>query len=664
LLPNGKVLVAGGLGPTGGLAEAEVYDPVGFSWTTTQPMNTARRYHTATLLPDGQVLVAAGFNDNTLEVNTAELYNPTNNAWVPAASMNAARQVHTATLLASGRVLVAGGYKGDSLSTSEVYDYANGTWTVTDSLKNGRQSHTATLLPTGKVLLAGGYGTNLLSTAELYDPVSQSFALTGSLNNGRWAHTATLLANGQVLVAGGFLESTAFYATNSVELYDPTTGKWTLTAPMNLPRGFHTATLLPSGKVLVTGGYTTGRNQTNSAELYDPPSGTWSFTGSMTVPTYLHTATLLPSGKILVVGGENGCNFGQGLSEVYDPFTGNWTNFQNGLFSGSLYQHTATLLPNGKVLVAGGDPCLVDTNALSGAYLYDPGANTWTTTASLGTARKSHAAVLLLNGKVLVTGGQITSSGFYVTTNAAELYDPSTSSGLWTSTASMNVARQFHTATLLPDGRVLVAGGVSNGYGLTSSAELYDPGLGFANSWRPQVTALTSPFVLGTGLALTGSGFRGSSEASGANNSQDSPSDYPVMQLRSLANEQTVFLVGTNWSTDSVVSVPVNGLPPAWTLLTVFVNGIPSQSAIFRLVPAATAIVLNIPAQLPGGAVQVSFTNVSGAVFTALATTNISLPTSNWTVLGSATEVADGLFQFTDVQATNFSSRLYRVRSP
>src|SRR5262249_7229130 len=148
-------------------------------------------------------------------------------------------------------VLVAGGYKSDSLSTSEVYDYASGTWTATDSLKNGRYSHTATLLPTRQVLLGRGYRPNLVSTSELYDPISQSFALTGSLNNGRWAHTATLLASGQVLVAGGFLESTAFFATNSAELYDPTTGQWTLTGPMNLPRGFHTATLLPNGKVLV-----------------------------------------------------------------------------------------------------------------------------------------------------------------------------------------------------------------------------------------------------------------------------------------------------------------------------------------------------------------------------------------------------------------------------
>src|SRR5262249_33396177 len=163
------------------------------------------------------------------------------------------------------------------------------------------------------------------------------------------------------------------------------------------------------------------------------------------VPSYLHTATLLPNGKVLVAGGENGCNFGQGLSEIYDPFTGNWTNFQNGLFGGSLYQHTATLLPAGTVLVAGGEAGLVDTNAPSAASLYNPGANVWTATASRGTARKSQAAVLLPTGKVLVTGGQITSAGLYITTNTAELYDPSTSAGFWTPAAPMSVARQFHT---------------------------------------------------------------------------------------------------------------------------------------------------------------------------------------------------------------------------
>jgi hypothetical protein len=566
--------------------------------------------------------------------------------------------------MANGRVLVAGGYSGDSISLVQAYDSTSATWTLTGSLNSGRDSHTATLLPTGKVLVAGGYGSNLLSSAELYDPANGSFAFTGSIHSARWAHTATLLANGKVLVAGGFLESSAFYATNSAELYDPTTGQWTLTTPMNLPRGFHSATLLPNGKVLVAGGYTTGRNPTTNAELYDPPSGTWSFTGSTTIACYLHTATLLPSGKVLVAGG-SACDSGFGLSELYDPVSGTWTNFQAGVFGGPLYQHTATLLPKGQVLVAGGDACLIDTNALSGAYLYDPTANTWTATVvPLITARKSHTAVLLSNGEVLVAGGQITSSGFYITTNAAELYDPATGAGTWAPTTSMNVARQFHTATLLPDGRVLVTGGVSNGYALTSAAELYDTGLGFSNSWRPQLSATTSPFVLGTNLALSGSGFRGISEASGGNGSQDSASDYPLLQLHSLANEQTLFLLATNWSTNSTLSVPVNNFPPGWTLATVFANGIPSQSAIVRAVPSAIGIVLLNPAKLPGGSFQFSFTNVPGAAFTALASTNLSLPLANWILLGHPTEVSDGEFQFSDTQAGNYVLRFYRVTSP
>jgi hypothetical protein len=228
----------------------------------------------------------------------------------------------------------------------------------------------------------------------------------------------------------------------------------------------------------------------------------------------------------------------------------------------------------------------------------------------------------------------------------------------------MNFGRERHTATLLPSGKVLVSAGDDTSLFIEAYQELYDVGLGFVDSWRPQLTPVASPFVLGTSLALSGSGFRGISEASGGNGSQDSASDYPLLQLHSLANEQTSFLLATNWSTNSTLSVPVNNFPPGWTLATVFANGIPSQSAIVRLVPSATATVLTNPAKLGGGAFQFGFTNVSGAVFTALATTNISLPLSDWTVLGNATEISDGQFQFSDTQAANYFQRFYRVTSP
>jgi hypothetical protein len=232
------------------------------------------------------------------------------------------------------------------------------------------------------------------------------------------------------------------------------------------------------------------------------------------------------------------------------------------------------LLPNGKVLVAGG----FNNNIyyLVSAELYDPVSGTWTVTGSLNTAREYPTATLLPNGKVLVAGGYKSSSGYLA---SVELYDPA--SGTWVATDSLDTARESPPATLLPNGRVLVAGGWGTS-GYLADAELYDVGLGFNASWRPQIATVTSPLLNGRSLALTGSRFRGVSEGSGGN-TQDSPADYPVVQLRSLGNEQTLFLSPMNWSTNSYNSAPVTGLPPGYALVTVFVNGIPSAASILSI---------------------------------------------------------------------------------
>src|SRR5213078_2182015 len=252
-----------------------------------------------------------------------------------------------------------------------------------------------------------------------------------------------------------------------------------------------------------------------------------------------------------------------------------------GSLGAGRYRHTATLLPSGKVLVAGGS----NGSDLSSAELYDPASGTWTATGSLGTARDAHTATLLPNGKVLVAGGS-TGSGL----SSAELYDPA--SGTWTTTGSLGTARDAHTATLLPNGKVLVAGG-NNGPAL-SSAELYDPGLGFDPGWQPLLTMVTPLIVQGSELTASGSRFQGISEASGGNAAQNSSSNYPLVQLLNLANEQTLLLpvdAMTGWSDSSLTSTPItvmtassSGFPIGYALVTVFTNGIPSQSQ-FVLVP-------------------------------------------------------------------------------
>jgi N-acetylneuraminic acid mutarotase len=643
LLPNGQVAAAGGLTVFGVAGTVEFYDPASGTWNVVvgHNLHTNRRYHTATLLPNGQLLVAGGFNDNTGEVGSAELYDPTSGTWSTTASLNTARHVHTATLLANGKVLVAGGYNGDSLASAELFSWAAGSWTTTtDTMSVPRELHTATLLPNGKVLVAGGY-TNITATnavnvasAELYDPVSGSWTAANSMTTNRAHHTATLLPNGKVLVAGGL--NSNLNPINSADLFDPATGLWTPTGPMNSPRGDHTATLLPNGKVLVAAGVSSGSYLTNSAELYDPASGTWTLTGPLNQTRYFHKATLLPSGKVLVAGGSITHGGVLKSSELYDPAAGSWAN--TGPLNSAREEYPIALVPDGQVLVAGG----FTTNS----ELFNPLSGSWSL-AGAAFSDSGQSATLLLDGDVLLAGA-----------SGAELFCPAT--GLWTLTASPNVGRSYHTATLLTNGTVLVTGGGNQLYTIYASAEIFSPSP--SPSQPPVILSLPSSLTLGTSLALSGSQFRGVSEGSGANNSQDSPADYPVVQLRALGNGQTLSLSTTNWSASSFVSLPVTGLPPDWALVTVFVNGAPSQSSILRV--DLPPLFLHGVLVRPNGGFTLTFTSVPGQSFTALATSNISLPMSNWTVLGSVTETSPGQFQFNDSQPATNGQRFYRLRSP
>jgi WD40 repeat protein len=306
--------------------------------------------------------------------------------------MTTTRRSHTATLLTNGKVLVAGGYNVNPTANAELYDPGTGQWAATGNMTTARLWHTATLLPNGKVLVAGGSGDGVLASAELYDPTTGQWTATGSMATARLWHTATLLPNGKVLVAAGADEG--FIVLSSAELYDPATGLWTATGSMTTARVDHTATLLPNGKVLVAGG------SGASAELYDPTTGQWTVTGSMTTTRVDHTATLLPNGEVLVAAGVDDNPTVLSSAELYNPATEQWT--ATGSMITARYWHTATLLPNGKVLVAAGFNLGIN---LSSAELYDPSTGLWTATGSMTTARIDHTATLLPNGKVLVTAG-------------------------------------------------------------------------------------------------------------------------------------------------------------------------------------------------------------------------------------------------------------------
>ncbi len=332
--------------------------------------------------------------------------------WTEGPSMAAARDQHTATLLQSGKVLVAGGCcdsQGSSLAGAELYDPVAGNWSTGGTMGAARDDHTATLLPSGRVLVTGGSseisddGESSLASAELYDPAQQLLGTCGEHRAARSGHSATLLPSGRVLVAGGCCDSQG-NALAGAELYDPASNSWAPAASMSAGRVFHTATLLPSGQVLVAGG---GNGSypfpaLASAELYDPAGNSWAPAASLAAGRQFHTATLLPSGQVLVAGGADDNADDLASAELYDPAGNSWSAAAS-LGTGRA-SHTATLLPSGQVLVAGGDGN-TGLATLASAELYDPAGNTWAPAASLNTGRSSHTATLLPSGQVLVVGG-------------------------------------------------------------------------------------------------------------------------------------------------------------------------------------------------------------------------------------------------------------------
>jgi hypothetical protein len=289
-----------------GLSASKSFSPSGLpactpGWASAGTMPQTHSTHTATLLPSGKVLLTGGFVGGTVAASAA-LYDPASGTWSAASSMPAARENHAATLLPNGKVLVSGGYYGGYHANMWLYDPASDTWSATSALPSSRGYHSATLLNNGKVLFSGPGTVGVPLPMELYDPASGTWSTAASMPTFRYAETATRLQDGKILVTGGYINGNGSASTAVAEVYDPALNSWTPTAPMASARGDHTATLLPNGKVLVTGGYASG-SYLASAEVYDPASGTWSAAAPMTSARADHTATALPNGQVLVSGG-------------------------------------------------------------------------------------------------------------------------------------------------------------------------------------------------------------------------------------------------------------------------------------------------------------------------------------------------------------------------
>jgi hypothetical protein len=348
------------------------------------------------------------------------------------------------------KVFVVGGVdnSGNFLDTAELFDPGAGVFIKSAHvMSTARLTTTATTLTNDTVLIAGGQGPTAPQTAEIYNSLGDSFApAAGMMNHVHVAHTATLLdpaevggaLGGDVLIAGG----DQFSVTGSAELYHPGSQTFTNTGAMSTPRIQHTAVLIShcgcaaDGKVLVAGGYDNQGNVLASAELYDPATQTFSATGNMQSPRFRHTATLLNDGTVLIAGGAS-----------------------------QLAAEPGDINPS-----------------LNTAEIYDPKAGTFSFTKGAMTAhREAHGASLLHDGTVLLTGGQ---DDHFLIENSAEIYDPAGGSFSATSLSCagappppgcMSTGRDFHISQTLDDGRVLLAGGVDSVFQTVASAELYDP---------------------------------------------------------------------------------------------------------------------------------------------------------------------------------------------
>jgi hypothetical protein len=344
--------------------------PVTATWAATGAMIEARAGNTATLLPDGKVLVTGGETGGTADrpLASAELYDPRTGTWTATGSMNEARTGHAAVLLPDGKVLVVGGasaptyFPSDLLTSAELFDPRSGTWTVTASLHAVRRDQVALLLQDGTVLVVGGSdGSEAYPVAtERYDPVRGTWTVAANIIEDLSVWAATSLSDGTVLIVGGPGEA------SPAELYDPGTGIWSATGNVIEPYcGPVGSMLLRTGKVLLICGHVVGpETLAVSAELYDPATGIWTVSGSMHGKSQGGLAVLLADGRVLALTDDLPQS-----AELYDPITGSWTATASleGVFAGG----HGTLLQDGRVLFAGGGN---GTGVVASAALYDPGS--------------------------------------------------------------------------------------------------------------------------------------------------------------------------------------------------------------------------------------------------------------------------------------------------
>jgi hypothetical protein len=313
------------------------------------------------------------------------------------------REAHTATVLDDGDVLIAGGGASEGyLASAEIFDPVTNLWRAAASMNSPRSEHRAVRLASGKVLVVGGASTGgLVDSAEIYDPVLDRWGAAASSGQIVSQFSLTALSNSRVLLAGGL---TGNRGSAVALLYDPTTNTWSPAANMGQARWGHAAVVLPSGKVLVIGGDKGLGAPLASAELYDPVTNTWAPAGTMAAARNYTAAVLLQTGKVLVAGGSSlyGVGGPMASAEIYDPATNQWTTVGNLATARTVA--AAALLGDGQVLVSGGQNVLLTTFALASAEIFDPVTGLWSDAFPMHAARSRPTATTLGDGSVLVVG--------------------------------------------------------------------------------------------------------------------------------------------------------------------------------------------------------------------------------------------------------------------
>lgn len=326
-LIDGNVLIVGGFtGNEAQLAGAELFDYQHERFERIARPRMLRQSHTATRLRDGKVLIAGGLGERSQYHDTAELYDPPTKTFSLTGRMTTARSNHVAVMLEDGRVLLVGG-TGTGwtfLASAEIYDPRTGTFTVTGVMGEPREGHAAVTLQDGRVLVTGGHrgrqsATVISRTAEIYDVATGRFVPTGAMTIRRHKHDAVTLGNGRVLLLGGADERDNEGIYSSVEMFDPVKGDFRSGDPMRVGRYKHRGTtfsLADDGRLLLTGG-------APRAEEYDPATGNSDFVGGAAeLAGQFSAAALLPGGRVLITGGYGSGRGPRANAWVFEPSSG------------------------------------------------------------------------------------------------------------------------------------------------------------------------------------------------------------------------------------------------------------------------------------------------------------------------------------------------------